>query len=1011
MNLISKGSIRYGRFLKRVAYFMPLVEQYSDRLYGNITFIGNVLTLSRRINNFFQTGQRVAGTFDIGGAFVTTDTTSRCGTTFPYGTTCDLPLDTMYIPSNSEAVLNLPNDTEVVYAELIWGGSYRYGNNSIEDRLDNPITFQTPLMQIPIEITPIEATKGQYSMSDDLGIYAYTRSAIVTDYVAQAGSGSYTVGRVPAILSANDINEAYGFAGSGWTLAVVYRYLTGNTEPLRSVTLYVGGVPIISDVSFAEETLTDFVTPNSPDIEARLLLSAFEGDYSLVGDQVFFATTGNANLTEPLSGPNNLAGNFFASQINNDEGLLNTTTGTFSNRNHLLNSSGTAYIGTSAARQGWDITNIQIPPSHLDPLQTSATLRVASTSESVLLNAAAIVIDTNEPNLEIVKSSAVSQAVLGDEVLYTLNIINTGTAAAEDVVVTDSIPIGMEFVVGSVTIDGVADTSASIVTGVSLGTLASSTTPIVVTFRLRVTSTSGITNYQDRGAVTYTYFLQPIPYTEQSNIVTVTPVTPGILVEKSATPAVVTANDLINYAITVTNTGDIPLTNIHVYDINISPGLTVDESSVLVDGQPPVGSIASGILISQINEGESSMITFRASINNILWAAFENTAKGTAQYTVNPDDVRNISDTSDPAVTDVIDVLLTKTVNLSQAIEGQQLTYTVTIRNNSSLPIDNVVLQDIIDSKTTYDSTNPIPYATLSTGYSIGTIPSKDSAPNNVYTLTFTATIKQDVSGNVVNTANLASYTYTDVNGVVYNGTPEKATVTTDVQDINVQFNKVVTPTNAAIGDTVQYSIAVTNLSTEPIENVVVRDTSADLSYMSISNIRVNNVLVTPQPTLATGISLGTLGVGAVGIITFNGTVLSTAPDTISNQALVDYSYFNGQTIVRETDVPSDVANVEIIKPELIVEKYASTTIIVNDGTSKIIEYTVYVRNTGNVDLTNVIVTDILPERTTYRPNSTYVGSVGPTNKSPEPSTGGILVGRVPVNSTATVRFSVNVNF
>ena len=443
---------------------MPLVEQYSGRLYGDITFIGNVLTLSRRQNSFFQTGQRVAGTLDVGGVFVTTDTTSRCNSTFPFGTTCNLPLETMYIPSNSEAVLNLPDNTEVVYAELIWGGSYRYASISIEDQLDNPVTFQTPLMQEPIEIAPIEATKGQYDMDPDAVLYAYARSAIVTDYVKAAGNGSYVVGRVPAVLSANDVNDSFAFAGSGWTLAVVYRYLTSEGNDLKSIVLYVGGVPIIPNVSFAEQTLTDFVTPDSQEIGARLLVSAFEGDYSLVGDQVFFATEGNPNLTEPLSGPNNLANNFFASQINDDNGILNTTTGTFSDRNHLLNAQGTGYIGTSAARQGWDITNIAIPPSHLDPLQTAATLRVATTSESVLLNAAAVSIKTNEPYLEIVKSTGVSNVVLGDEVLYTLNIRNTANVSAENVVIRNSIPEGMAFVPGSIVVDGVTITDASIVT-------------------------------------------------------------------------------------------------------------------------------------------------------------------------------------------------------------------------------------------------------------------------------------------------------------------------------------------------------------------------------------------------------------------------------------------------------------------------------------------------------------------------------------------------------------------
>ena len=58
-----------------------------------------------------------------------------------------------------------------------------------------------------------------------------------------------------------------------------------------------------------------------------------------------------------------------------------------------------------------------------------------------------------------------------------------------------------------------------------------------------------------------------------------------------------------------------------------------------------------------------------------------------------------------------------------------------------------------------------------------------------------------------------------------------------------------------------------------------------------------------------------------------------------------------------------------------------------------------------------MVINDALPTRTTYRPNSTYIGTTGPINQSPEPSLGGIIVGSVPVNETVIVRFSVNVNF
>lgn len=403
------------------------------------------------------------------------------------------------------------------------------------------------------------------------------------------------------------------------------------------------------------------------------------------------------------------------------------------------------------------------------------------------------------------------------------------------------------------------------------------------------------------------------------------------------------------------------------------------------------------------------MITFGTSISPIYFAAFENTATGEGQYTVNAGDVRPISDSSNLAQTDVLDVILAKTVDKTQAIEGDRLTYTIKITNNSSIPINNVVMSDIIDANTVYDASNTIPYVTLSNGYTVGTIPGRNSAPNNVFTLVFTATINQNVRGTVVNTANLVSYNYTDAHGVTYNGTPQQVTAVTVVQDIDVKINKTVTPQSAQIGDTVLYTITIVNDSSTQITGVVVRDSSVDLNYTSISNIRLNGVVLTPQPSLSSGINVGLIAPATSASITFNATVLNTAPNTLNNTALITYSYADGTQIVTIPDVPSNQATLNIIKPEIVVEKYANTAILIHDGTVKHIQYSVFVRNTGNVAINNVRVTDVLPVGTTYQPNSTYISAIGPTNNSPEPAAGGIFIDTVPAGATIPILFSVDV--
>lgn len=77
-------------------------------------------------------------------------------------------------------------------------------------------------------------------------------------------------------------------------------------------------------------TVSGFSTPAAGAVSARLYISAGEGDAVLTGDQCLFGPDA-AGLVN-LSGPRNPAQNFFASQICDGQGQLDTS-GTFGTRN------------------------------------------------------------------------------------------------------------------------------------------------------------------------------------------------------------------------------------------------------------------------------------------------------------------------------------------------------------------------------------------------------------------------------------------------------------------------------------------------------------------------------------------------------------------------------------------------------------------------------------------------------------------------------------------------------
>ncbi|SEG42957.1 Ig-like domain-containing protein [Paenibacillus sp. UNC499MF] len=447
---------------------MPFINRYSVTTNGAITFTGNTLGLSKANNT------NAPGTAHSIGTFTTVNTTLRDGT-YPLGTTSDYRLN------SSSAILVLPAQSTVLYAELIWGGSYNLGGENVASVLNNTVSLTNSAGVFTV--TPDTATA-----SVNTTRYFYVRSANVTSLVQSGGGGTYTVGKVPGTQgdSENSTNHA------GWTLAVIYQ---NATLPSRNMTVFVGNEMVDTPSSTTSAVVSGFSTPTSGPLSGRLLVSAQEGDSPLTGDQMQFGPTA-ADLT-PIYGPNNPVSNFFCSQINNDSGLLDTT-GTFGDRNHPTGSV------ISGGRQGWDITNVDVS-SKLVNSQTSANIRGTTSGDVYLINALALQVNINAPVISVTKEASKTTAYINEVITYKITITNSGNATANTLTLKDLQPAGTTFLAGSVTVNGTAQVSANPYTGISLGNLANSQT-IVVQFQSRVTTRpTDSPQFADQATVTYQF--------------------------------------------------------------------------------------------------------------------------------------------------------------------------------------------------------------------------------------------------------------------------------------------------------------------------------------------------------------------------------------------------------------------------------------------------------------------------------------------------------------------------
>ena len=435
---------------------MAFIQRFSEIKTGGIVFVGNTLGLSK-VQNANNPG--ILGSI---GAFTSLNMSLKVND-FPSGTTLN------YLQNGSNAKLNLPDDSTILYAELVWGGLYMSSSTNIANLINNNINFNTPLGNFSVSGDPITAQNFIIPVeSNSVGFYV--RTANVTQYVQNSLSGIYSVSGVPALIEAID-NKTNSTNHNGWTLAVIYQ---NKNLPFRSLTLWTGGVVVSPLIGITNITLTGFKTPKQDNPNGKLFVSAQEGDAVLSGDQMLFGSD-ITNLTN-LSGPNNPANNFFCSQINDINGTIDTN-GTFGNRN------ANALLGTNTTgcRQGYDITTIDLT-NKLVSGQTNAYIRFLTAGDLYVPNCLALQIENGtNPNLNIIKTVDKSIATKNETLTYISNVTNTGDIPLEDVMFKDKIPTGTTFVENSVLIDGINYPGYNPETGFNLGKLIPNQT-VIITF-------------------------------------------------------------------------------------------------------------------------------------------------------------------------------------------------------------------------------------------------------------------------------------------------------------------------------------------------------------------------------------------------------------------------------------------------------------------------------------------------------------------------------------------------
>lgn len=546
--------------------------------------------------------------------------------------------------------------------------------------------------------------------------------------------------------------------------------------------------------------------------------------------------------------------------------------------------------------------NVRVKSILINPISNEATaiyrfliFEARSTSNRVNTYTLPVIWDKNVDKV---------YADIGEELTYSITATNVGDTNAENVVLIDEIPVGTTFIASSLIVDGIVDPSGNPSKGVNLGTIVPNQTKIII-FKVKVESVNdGAIKNQGNG--NYYYIVdstQPPKYiTDSTNVVTTTIKHGEILPEnavKLADKANVTSGEIIQYTINAKNTGNVEINNVTIKD-TIHIGTNFIEGSITIDGVHVVyPDPILGIDVGRLYPSESVSVTFKVRVNEDASNTLTNTA--TIEYSY-------IVDSTQPPKTEIVEtnsviiqklnpeLTLSKSIDKKYVIVGDIVTYTVVAKNTGDIVIGNVGL----DPVTLYDILSPSlefvagtvtingvvdPLSGIVEGIDIGILNVGQSV-----TITFKAKV---ISNEIYPIENTSKATF----GFQLPGEkPEVGESTSNVVQVFPDLAKIDVVKSAdkdfiVLGDTIIYTVKLTNSGTIDAQNVIFKDTLPSNVELVNGTFKINGTVVNGVD-LEAGANIGIILKGTTKAIEY--TIKVVDPNCsfqIINLAWVEFSY------------------------------------------------------------------------------------------------------------------------
>lgn len=616
----------------------------------------------------------------------------------------------------------------------------------------------------------------------------------------------------------------------------------------------------------------------------------------------------------------------------------------------------------------------------------------------------------NAGEIALVKSVDKAFATIGDTISYTITLSNPGNVTSQNIIFTDILPDGTTFISGTLVNDSGAQQIGNPGNGIQIGNINPGST-VAITINVLVTNIPSINPVSNFSSVQFAHVVDPSqPAVSQTNISNTvsTKIKSAILTTtKSADKSIISVGDTITYTTTITNTGNTPATNI-TFTSAIPANTTFIPNSVTINGLQQIGAQpALGVTIPNIAPGETVTVTFQV---NVISVPPSSSIMGNDtilySYTVDPSAAPATTSTSTNIVTNpVLDAMITmiKSVDQTLVTLGDTITYTTILTNNGNTNATNIIFTDLIPDGTSFVSDsvtiNGITQLGLTpnTGITIGSI-----APNSSISIAFQVTATSTPAQNPIANSATASYTFiADPNAPIVSRTATSNTVFTTINTATILSSKQVDKSFSHIGDTLTYTVTLTNNGNSSAQNVIFTDTAPSGTTFIANSFSINGI---PQSGAdpSNGVNIGPITAGNTVNVSFQVTVTSLP----TQNPAVNFSSTSYQ-LVSPPDAETSISNpVSTQMQEAILSMTKNENVSFAD-IGQTVFYTTSISNIGNTDAINIVFTDVLSSGLTFVPNTLTVDGILQPNADPNT---GVLLAALPPNEIYSIVFQVTVN-